>query len=95
MQPERSGHLAAAADGPAADRTGYQLARAQVAVALGKPDEADGIFKQILLEHPLTPEAEIARTRLMAEGAEASLTIDRIAKPGRRLLQGPPLRGSQ
>ena len=66
--------LAAAADGPAAGRTGYQLARAQVAVALGKPDEADVIFKQILLEHSLTPEAEIARTRLMAEGAEASLT---------------------
>ena len=66
--------VAAAADGPAADRTGYQLARAQVAVALGKPDEADTIFKQILLEHPLTPEAEIARTRLMAEGSEASLT---------------------
>ncbi len=66
--------LAAAADGPAAARTGYQLARAQVAVALGKPDEADVIFKQILLEHSLTPEAEIARTRLMAEGAEASLT---------------------
>jgi soluble lytic murein transglycosylase len=66
--------LAAAADGPAADRTGYQLARAQVAVALGKPDEADTIFKQVLLEHPLTSEAETARTRLMAEGAEAALT---------------------
>ncbi len=70
--------LAAAADGPAADRTGYQLARAQVSVALGKPDEADSIFKQILLDHPLSPEAEIARTRLMAEGAEASLATTEL-----------------
>ncbi len=70
--------LAAAADGPAADRTGYQLARAQVSVALGKPDEADRIFKEILLDHPLSPEAEIARTRLMAEGAEASLATTEL-----------------
>jgi soluble lytic murein transglycosylase len=70
--------LAAASDGPAADRTGYKLARAQVAVALGKPDEADRIFKQILLEHPLSPEAEVGRTRLMAEGAEASLATSEL-----------------
>ncbi|HUN85436.1 MAG TPA: transglycosylase SLT domain-containing protein [Terracidiphilus sp.] len=74
--------LAAAADGPAADRTGYQLARAQVALALGKPDEADQIFKQILLEHPLTQEAQVARARLMAEGVEASLTIAELRSLG-------------
>lgn len=74
--------LAAAADGPAAERTGYQLARAQVAVALGKTEDADGIFKQVLLEHPLSPEAEVARTRLMAEGAEAGLTITELRSLG-------------
>jgi len=70
--------LAAAADGPAADRTGYQLAQAQVDVALGKPGEADKIFREILVDHPLTAEAEVARTRLMAEGVEAQLTVSEL-----------------
>lgn len=70
--------LAAAADGPAADRTGYQLASAQVALALGKTEDADRIFKEVLLDHPLSPEAEIARARLTAEGAEAALTVTEL-----------------
>jgi soluble lytic murein transglycosylase len=66
--------LEAAADGPSADRPGYQLARGQVAVAQGQTTQANAIFKRLLLEHPLSPEAENARARLTASGADASLT---------------------
>ena len=66
--------LAAAATTPAAGRPGYQLARAQVAQTQGQTDQANQIFKQVLLEHPLSPEAEKARAQLTASGAERTLT---------------------
>jgi soluble lytic murein transglycosylase len=56
------------------ERPGYQLARGQVALALGQSAEADRIFKDLLLDHPLSAEAETARARLTASGAESSLT---------------------
>jgi peptidoglycan lytic transglycosylase len=67
--------LTEAANGPAADRPGYQLARGLVASALGEKDAADGIFKQVLVEHPLSPEARTARAKLTADGAEGTLTL--------------------
>ena len=70
--------LTEAANGPAADRPGYQLAVGQVASALGEKDAADGIFKQVLVEHPLSPEARTARAKLTADGAEASLTATEL-----------------
>ena len=74
--------LAAAGSGPAAARPGFQLARAQVAQALGQQEAAERIFKQVLLDHPLTQEAEFARARLTAEGAEASLTMAELRSLG-------------
>jgi len=67
-----------AAPGAATARSGYQLARAQVALALNQPDRADQLFKALLLNHPLSTEAETARTRLAATGAEATLTPDEL-----------------
>jgi soluble lytic murein transglycosylase len=64
-----------AAAGPdAASRPGFQLAQGQAALALGQEQTAESIFKRLLLGHPLTPEAEKARARLTAMGAESSLT---------------------
>ena len=74
--------LAAAASGPAAKRTGYQLESAQVALALGQKQDALRIFKQVLLDHPLSSEAEMARARLTAEGAEATLTVAELRSLG-------------
>ena len=56
-----------------------------------QPDEADGIFKQILLEHSLEPGGRDCARPVDGEGAEASLTCDRTAQPGRCLLQRRPL----
>jgi len=58
----------------AAGRAGYELAQAQVDLALGQQDAAIRAFKQLLLSHPLAPEAESARAQLTALGAETSLT---------------------
>ena len=74
--------LAAAAGGPAANRTGYQFARGQVALALGQTDQAVGIFKQVLLGHPLSHEAEMARAQLTAQGAESTLSVAELRSLG-------------
>ena len=70
--------LTAATHGAATERPGYQLAGGQVALALGQAAEADRLFKALLLSHPLSPEAEIARARLTASGAEESLTATEL-----------------
>jgi soluble lytic murein transglycosylase len=66
--------LAQAADTDAADRRGFQLAQGQVANALGHVEEAERIFKRLLLDHPLSAEAQIARAKLMQMGAGSTLT---------------------
>ena len=66
--------LAAAADDPAADRSSFQLALGQVELAQGQTLQAQRTFKDLLLGHPLSQEAEVARARLTAMGAETSLT---------------------
>ncbi len=66
--------LAAVADTDAADRPGYQLALAQVEVAMGQTAAANATFKKLLLDHPLAAEAQTARSKLMQSGAEGSLT---------------------
>lgn len=58
----------------AQDKPNYELTAARIAVALQQNEEALRIFKHLLLSHPLTPEAETARARLTAMGAESSLT---------------------
>jgi soluble lytic murein transglycosylase len=74
--------LTASADTDAADRPGFQLAQAEVAFTLGKAEMAEGIYKQLLLVHPLSPEAETAWTKLTAMGAESSLTTAELHSLG-------------
>jgi len=66
--------LAAAAGTAAASRPGFQLAEGQVEQALGQQQAAENTFKQLLLGHPLSAEAQIARAKLTELGAEALLT---------------------
>ena len=74
--------LAAAAGSSAANRSGFQLAQGQVAFTLGKTQEAESIFKRLLLGHPLSPEAGIARAKLTAMGAESNLTTAELRSLG-------------
>jgi soluble lytic murein transglycosylase len=74
--------LAAAVHGAAPDRPGYQMIRGQIALAQGQAAAADAIFKQVLLDHPLSPEAEKARAQLTASGAEESLTATELRSLG-------------
>jgi len=74
--------LTAAAGTASANRAGYQLAQGQVAVALGQTQEAVRDFKRLLLGHPLSQEAEIARARLTALGAESSLSTAELRSLG-------------
>jgi soluble lytic murein transglycosylase len=66
--------LTAAAGTAAANRTGYQLARAEAALEQGQKQRAESLFKQLLLGHPLADEAAVARAKLTEMGAETSLT---------------------
>ena len=74
--------LTAAASTDAADHTGYQLAAGQVAFMLGREQEAEGIFKRLLLAHPLGSDAGIARAKLTALGVETSLTTAELRSLG-------------
>ena len=74
--------LTAAGGTEAANRPGYQLAQAQAAFTLGQEQQAESLFKRLLLAHPLASEAEIARAKLTAMGAESSLTIAELRSLG-------------
>jgi soluble lytic murein transglycosylase len=74
--------LIAAADTAAADRPGYQLAEGEAAFMQGKAEVAEGLYKKLLLAHPLSPEAETAWTKLTAMGAESSLTTAELHSLG-------------
>jgi soluble lytic murein transglycosylase len=73
--------LAAAAD-LAGNRAGYQLALAQTALTLGQTQEAVQDFKRLLLGHPLSAEAQIARAKLTSMGAESTLTTAELRTLG-------------
>jgi soluble lytic murein transglycosylase len=66
--------LTAAAGTAAASRPGFQLAEGQVELAMGEQQAAESTFRLLLLGHPLSGEAQIARARLTELGAEALLT---------------------
>jgi soluble lytic murein transglycosylase len=74
--------LAEAAGTAAAGRSGFQLAQGEVALAQGQSQAAEGIFKRVLLSHPLSSDAQIARAKLTAMGAEASLTAAELRSLG-------------
>ncbi len=65
-----------------AGRAGYELAQAQVANALGQTAQAEQLFKRLLLSHPLSQEAQIARAKLTAMGAESTLTAAELRSLG-------------
>ena len=60
----------------------YELTEAKIAYAIQQNAEAERVFKHLLLSHPLTPEAEEARARLTAMGAETSLTAAELRSLG-------------
>jgi len=66
----------------AADLPNYELTLGKIAIALGQEQEAERIFKKLLLSRPLSPEAGIARTKLTAMGAEGSLTATELRSLG-------------
>ena len=66
--------LAAAQDTDAVDRAGYELALGQTEYALDRQQAAIDDFKRLLLDHPLSGEAQVARARLTEMGAESTLT---------------------
>jgi soluble lytic murein transglycosylase len=72
----------------AEDRTGFQLAEGQVEFALGQRDAAARTFKQLLLSHPLSQDAQVARARLTEMGAEASLTAAELRSLGDAFYNG-------
>jgi soluble lytic murein transglycosylase len=74
--------LVQAAGTAAASRPGFELAQGEVALAQGQAAEAEGIFKRVLLGHPLSSDAQIARAKLTAMGAEASLTVAELRSLG-------------
>jgi soluble lytic murein transglycosylase len=74
--------LAQAAGSAAAGRSGFQLAQGEVALAQGQSQAAEGIFKRVLLSHPLSSDAQIARAKLTAMGAEASLSVAELRSLG-------------
>ncbi len=67
--------LAEAASTEAAERPGFQLVEGEVEQALGLQQSSIDTFKRVLLEHPLSPEAQTARARLTQMGAEATLAV--------------------
>lgn len=70
--------LEAAANGPAVDRPGYQLAEAETDEALGENAKAVGLYKAVLVGHPLSDEAAKARAKLTDLGAEETLTVSEL-----------------
>ncbi len=64
-----------AADTDAVDRAGYQLAEGQVDLALGNVTAANAVLKKLLLDHPLTSEAQTALLKLTQTGAASLLTV--------------------
>jgi soluble lytic murein transglycosylase len=51
-------------------------------MALGQTQDAERVFKRLLLGHPLGSEAQIARAKLTAMGAEGSLTATELRSLG-------------
>jgi len=74
--------LEQAADTDSANRTAFQLAQGQVANALGQTEEAERLFRQLLLGHPLSADAQIARAKLTQMGAESTLTTAELRSLG-------------
>jgi len=65
--------LSLAAGTASASRAGFMLAQGQVLMAEGQKQEAAQVFKRLLMGHPLSGDAQAARSRLATLGAEMSV----------------------
>jgi len=74
--------LAGGEGSAAAERPAFQLAAAQVELALGQKQTAGAAFKHVLLTFPLSAEAQTARAELTEMGAEATLTLAELRTLG-------------
>jgi peptidoglycan lytic transglycosylase len=72
----------------AADRPGFELVEGQVELALGQQGAAEATFKQLLLGHPLSAEAQTARAKLTQMGVEETLTIPELRSLGDAYYKG-------
>ena len=64
------------------ERPSFELTQAKIDSALGHEADAIAVYKHLLLHHPLSQEAEQARARLTAAGAETSLTTAELRSLG-------------
>jgi soluble lytic murein transglycosylase len=77
------------AEGLAAeDRSAYQLALGQAQFALNDKQTAQVVFKRLLLDHPLSSEAQQARARLTQMGVEGTLTSQELSSLGDAYYKG-------
>ena len=73
---------ALAGDDESTDRPTYELAKAQIAQSLGQADEAERLYRHLLLTHPLAGEAQVARAKLTAMGGETTLSTAELRSLG-------------
>ena len=73
--------LASAGD-KANERPSFELTQAKIDEKLGQTGTAEQVYKHLLLHHPLSAEAEAARAKLTAMGAETSLTSAELRSLG-------------
>jgi soluble lytic murein transglycosylase len=66
----------------ASDMPNFELTEGKIAFAQGNQQKAEEIFKHLLLSHPLTSEAGVARARLTAMGDEITLTSAELRSLG-------------
>jgi soluble lytic murein transglycosylase len=64
------------------ERPSFELTQAKIDSAVGKESDAIAMYKHLLLHHPLSGEAEQARAKLTAAGAETSLTTAELRSLG-------------
>jgi soluble lytic murein transglycosylase len=82
MNDAAGAEKALAGDDESADRPAYQLAQGQIAFLLGKTEEAESDFRHLLLTHPLSGEAQVARAKLTSMGAEGTLSTAELRSLG-------------
>ncbi len=64
------------------EKPSFELTQAKIDSALGREADAIAVYKHLLLHHPLSQEAEQARAKLTAAGAETSLTTVELRSLG-------------
>ncbi len=82
MNDAAGAQKALATETETAERPSRELVEAQVALALGQTEDAEKEFRHVLLMHPLTSEAHVARAKLTAMGAESTLSTAELRSLG-------------